>query len=224
MAKKDTRDEFEVVEGALGKTEQFIEDNNKMLTIVVAVIIAVAGAYLAYTKLYIAPKQAEALEQMFQAELSFEKDSFNLALNGDGNDLGFIDIIDGYSGTKAANLSKYYAGVCCLKIGQFEEAIDYLGAFSSSDRMIQPMAYGAMGDAYAELGDNSNALSNYMKAGKMENDFSAPYYLMKAGLLYETEGKYNEALSAYESIKKDYKNSDEGRNIDKYITRAKLNL
>jgi tetratricopeptide (TPR) repeat protein len=224
MAKKNTRDDFELVEGALSKSEQFIEDNSKMLTIVVGVIIIIAGIYLAYTKLYIAPKQAEALEDMFQAELYFEQDSFRLALEGDGNNFGFLDIIDNFGMSKPGNLAEYYAGVCYLQLGQFDEAITHLGNFSSDDRIIQPMAFGATGDAYAELGDNSQALSFYMKAGNLENDFSSPYFLMKAGLLYETEGQYKEALAAYETIKNDYASSDEGRNIDKYIQRAKMNL
>ncbi len=224
MAKKNTTDDFELVEGALGKTEQFIEDNSKMLSLVVGIIIVVAGIYLAYNKFYLAPKEAEALEDMFQAELYFEQDSFNLALNGDNNNFGFDYIADTYGMTKSGNLANYYAGICCLNLGQFDEAISYLGNFSGDERVIQPMAIGAMGDAYAELGQNEKALSSYMKAGGMDNNFSSPYFLMKAGLLYESEGKYKQALAAYETIKKDYKTSDEGRSIDKYIQRAKMNL
>lgn len=215
---------FEVVEDALSRTEQYIEDNQKSLSIIIGAIILIAVLYLAFTKLYIGPKEKEALSEMFQAELYFEADSFNLALNGDGNAFGFLTIIDEYGMTKAANLANYYAGVSYLQLGQIDDAIDYLKSFDIDDNMIKPMAYGALGDAYSEKGDFDEALSYYVKAGDIENNFSAPIYLMKAGMLYEDKGDYKNALEVYNKINTDYSKSNEGRYIKKYIERAELNL
>ena len=223
--KKDSGEQnFEVVEDALSRTEQYIEDNQKSLSIIVGAIVVIAMLYLAFTRLYIKPKEKEALSEMFQAEQYFEVDSFNLALNGDDNAFGFLNIIDEYGMTKAANLANYYAGICYLQLGDYDNAIDYLKSFDADDEMIMPMAYGALGDAYSQNGDYDEAISFYEKAGNIENDFSAPLYLMKAGMLYEDKGDYASALEAYKTIKDKYSKSNEGRYIEKYIERAKINL
>lgn len=126
---------------------------------------------------------------MWMAEQYFAKDSFNLALNGDGNYLGFLDIIEEYSITKSANLANYYTGISYLHLGQYENAIEYLKQFESNDKMIAPIAYGAIGDAYVELENTDEALVFYKKAvTSSENDFTAPIYLMKIGLVQEKMG------------------------------------
>lgn len=223
MAKKKNvqPDSFENVENVLSKTEQYIEDNQKSLTIIVAAIIVIVGGYLVFQKFYVAPMEKEATAQMFVAEQYFERDSFNLALNGDGVELGFLDIIDEYGITKSANLAHYYAGISYLHLGDYEAAIDYLKGFESDDQIIAPMALGAIGDAYSELGEYEKALSFYMKAANQNvNEFSSPIYLMKAAQIHEHLEDYKKALAIYERVKKDHPKSNEARHIDKYITRA----
>ncbi|HYX09078.1 MAG TPA: tetratricopeptide repeat protein [Bacteroidales bacterium] len=228
MSKKKKEDAPELVEGvenALSRTEQYIEENQKSLTIIVAAIIIIVGGYLGYKRFIVTPKEAEAQSQMFMAEKYFEMDSLNLALNGDGNYLGFLDIIDDYGITSAANLANYYAGISYLHLGQYQQAIDYLKDFDANDEMIGPIAYGAIGDAYVELGDLEQGVTFYEKAAnKGGNEFVTPIYLMKAGEVYENLEKYQKALEAYQRIEKDYKQTSEGRQIEKYITRVKLHI
>lgn len=216
---------IEAVETALSRSEQFIEDNQKIITTVVIIIIAIVGIYLGYKKFYLKPLEEEAQSQMFIAAQYFERDSFKLALNGDVNYPGFLGIIDDYSATRAANLANYYAGISYLNIGQFENAIEYLGAFSANDKMLKPISLGAIGDANMELGNKEEAVSFYLKATKAsENDFTTPIYLMKAGQAYELIGDYKSALEVYKQIKEKHKKSAEGRVIEKYITRAEKNI
>ncbi len=218
-------DTFTEVEGALTKTEQFIEDNQRLLTILIGAAVVIVAGYLSFTKLYIQPREADALEQMFAAEQYFEKDSFNLAINGDGNYLGFLDIIDDYGMTKAGNLATYYTGISYLKLGQYEEAIEYLDAFSTDDLLLAPVAAGAKGDAYVELGETDKALAAYESAYKSsDNEFTTPIYMIKAATLHESEDEVEKALDLYKSIKEKYPDSSEGRSIDKYIARAELKL
>ena len=225
--KKNTEDgkNLEGFESALTKSEQFIEDHQKTLTFVALGALVIVSLYLSFQKFYIEPQENDARNNMFVAEQYFQRDSFNLALNGDGNYFGFIDIISDYKMTKAANLSKYYAGICNLHLGDYETAISYLKSFSSSDMMISSVANGAIGDAYSELGEYSKAISYYEKAANTKpNEFSSPIYLSKAAQLYEEEGNYAKALAIYEEIKADYPKSQEGRNVEKLIARAKLKL
>lgn len=217
-----TEDRIVAVEEAFSKTEQFIESNQKIILIVVGILVVLILVFFGFRRYYLAPKEKEAQAQMFMAEKYFEQDSLNRALNGDGNYLGFLDIIDQYGMTKASNLSKYYAGICYLKQGDFENAIKFLKKFSSRDQVISPMATGAIGDAYMEMGETSKAVDYYIKAANQrDNDFTSPLFLMKAGFGYEELGNYDKAMEMYQKIKKNYSKSNEGREIDKYISFAK---
>jgi len=215
-------EQLENVENALSKTEHYIEENQKSLTIIVFAIAVIVGGYFAYQKFYLQPKENDAHAQMFVAEQYFANDSFNLAINGDGNYLGFIDIVDEFSMTKSANLANYYLGISYLKLGQYEDAIEYLKQFESDDEIIAPIAYGAIGDAYLELDKKDDALSFYKKAVyKSENNFTAPLYLMKVAFVNELMGEYKDALEAYEEIESKYSESSEGRQVEKYIAKVK---
>jgi len=221
--KAEQRDNLQEIESALTKTEQFIEDNQKIITYAIGAIVLVVLGYLGFNKFYMQPREKEAQSQMFMAEQYFEKDSFNLALNGDGNYLGFLDIIDDYGMTKSANLARYYAGISYLRTGQYEDAIDQLGSFSTDDLVLGPVAEGAKGDAYLELGQKDKALKQYQKAASMTtNEFTTPIYLLKAGNLLESEGDLNKALALYKEIKEKFAESAEGRSIDKYIARIEV--
>lgn len=209
------------VQEVYSRTEHFIENNKKTLSIVIGGVIVVIALYFAYTKMYIAPMEIEAQSSMFMAEKYFEKDSLDKAINGDGINDGFIDIIDTYGGTKTANLAHYYLGLSYLKTGKFQEAIDELERFSSNDIMISSIALGAIGDAHLELGNVDEALKFYEKAAaNNENELTTPMYLFKAGIVYEEKGDYTKAFERYTTIKNDYIESSEGRTIEKYLARA----
>jgi tetratricopeptide (TPR) repeat protein len=214
---------FEAVEHALSKTEQYIEENKKSLSIIVAAIIVVVGGYILYNRFFITPRENDAQTQIYRAEQYFEADSLMLALEGDGDALGFLDIIDEYSMTKTANLAEYYAGICYLHLGEYENAIEHLKQFDSNDKLVSVIALGALGDAHVELGDYEEAISFYEKASnKNKNDFTSALYLKKAGLVYEEMNEFKKAVVCYEKIKKNYPNSDEARDIDKFIEAAQM--
>jgi len=221
--KKD--DNLEVVEHALSSTEHFIEHNQKNLTIGLVVIVVIVGIFLGYKRFIVSPKEKDAKNEIFSAEQYFEKDSFDLALNGDGNNLGFLDIIDQYKITKPGKLARYYAGISYLKLGKYQEAIEQLKKFKLKDKLVNPMAQGAIGDAYAELGDEQEAIDYYLKAARENvNSFSTPIFLMKAAELMEASKDYRGAVDLYREIQTEYPESNEGRKIEKYIARAQAGL
>src|SRR5665648_280029 len=140
------------VEQTLTRTEQFLEENYKTLLIVLGVLVALVGIVW-LGKLYINKRNDEAQSQMYQAERYLEMDSLNLALNGDGNYLGFLDIARDYKFTNSGNLALYCAGICYLNLGNYQEAIGFLNKYSKKDKVIGSLAIGATGDAYVESGD-----------------------------------------------------------------------
>lgn len=210
------------VEETLTKTEQFLEQNYKSLLIGLGIIVVLVGLFW-LSKIYLTRRNNEAQSQMYQAERYLEMDSLNLALNGDGNYLGFLDIAKDYKFTSAGNLALYSAGICYLHLGQYQDAIDYLNKYSKKDKVLGSLAIGATGDAYVELGDTEKGVSKYIEAADYaENSFNTPLFLMKAAEIYELDGKYSDALSIYEKIQEKYPESTEGLSIEKYIARVKL--
>lgn len=217
MAKtKNTNPQEETID----KVEAFVNENQNKVLIGVGVVLLVVFGYLGFNSYYLPQQEQAAQEQIFKAQYYFEVDSFSLALNGDGNYPGFLSIIDDYSFTKAANLSKYYAGISYLHLGKFDLAISYLKDFSSDDVMLSAVSLGAIGDAYAEKGENKNSLSYYVKAAKVsDNNFTAPLYYYKAGLLAELEGNKADALSYFKVLKEKYPESTQAGNAAKHIAR-----
>jgi len=220
---KQAESNIGTVQNALSRTEQFIENNQKIIIYVIVGLVVVVGGYLAYRSFIQQPREKRASAEMYTAQYYFELDSFKLALQGDGKNAGFLNIIDDYGSTKAGNVANYYAGVCYMRLGEYNTAIGYLEDFDSDDKILKPISIGLIGDANAELGKLDLAIEKYLEAAdQASNDFVSPIYLMRAGIAYESLNKWNEALEIYNRIDKEYYGTSEQRNIEKYITRAKL--
>jgi len=214
-------DTFQNVEIAFSKTERFIEENQKNLAFGALAILVIVGGFWAF-RLHNMRNEERAQKEVFHAQIYFERDSFNLALNGDGMNFGFLDMIDEYGRTKIGNLSHYYAGISCLRLGQFDDAIFHLKKFKTKEPRLNAISKGAIGDCYSELGKFNEAIGWYAQAIAVNDETMTPFYLFKQGILLEQTGQYDKALNAYQTIKDKYKTSTEARQIDKYITGLSL--
>lgn len=218
MAKEIKNENVEAVVEAVSKTEQFFNKNGKLIGGIAAGIVVVAAIVFCWYKFAYQPAVQEAQGQMAYAEENFRGGDYELALNGDGNTLGFVQIIDEY-GTKAGKAVYFYAGVCELQLGNFESAIKYLEAYKGSDAILEARATACIGDAYVGLEDYGKALDYFEKAAKAADNMFAAGYLLKAGAVAEKLGENAKALSFYQTIKDQYPQSMEGYEIDKYIGR-----
>lgn len=211
--------------------EVFYEKNKKAITYGGGALLAIVAIFSFYKFYWLPGQQSEANNEAFFAQTYFEKDSFLVALNGGMNVqtadgpktmMGFKDIADNYGATKTGKLANYYAGICLLRTGKFEEAIEFLEKFDGKDEMVAPVAIGAIGDAHMELNRVDEAIKFYLKAAEQStNAFTTPIYLKKAAFAYEQKANYTEALATYERLKNEYPKSSEAREIDKYIARVK---
>jgi predicted negative regulator of RcsB-dependent stress response len=206
-------------EKVVDKARDFWGKNNKMITYVLVGLGVVIGGFYAYKNFFKAPAEAKAAEAIWKAEDYFRQDSFQLALQGDGINIGFIKAISKHSGTKAGNLAKFYAGACYMQLGDFNNAVKYLKDFSTSQTQVSLRTEGLLGDAYAELGKKQEAIDYYRKAGTMfdEDDANSPEYLFRAAMLSQELGKNKEAIELLHMIKDKYPNSQRGFEVDKYL-------
>lgn len=224
MAEQKKANEALNVEDALTQSEAFFIKNKKaIIGAVVAVIIIVAGIVM-YKNLYADPHEEKAQAALFKGQEYFEADAFAEAVNGDSiGYAGFAKIADEYSGTKAGNLAKAYMGICYAHLGRYDEAIKALDSFNGKDQMVNPAMKGAMGNCYAQLGQLDKAASMLLKAAEeADNNTLSPIYLLQAGEILVKQGKTDDAIKAYTTIKDKYFRSYQSMDIDKYIEQAKL--
>ena len=225
-----TAEVFNTLDEGANKTEAWVEKNQKIILTLGGVIALAVLAYLAYVNFVQAPKEDEAMAEMFQAQTFFDEataattasDSiYNMALNGGKGKYGFLDIIDNYGGTKAANLAQYYAGMSYLNTNDYKNAITHLDDFSSEDAMLGPLAKGAIGDAFVQIDQADKALGYYETAATMQsNDFTAPRFLLKAGITALQLGKADVAKKHLNNLVENYATSEQAAKAKVYLAQA----
>lgn len=224
-----TAEVFNTLDEGASRTEAFVEKNQKYILGFIIVVAVAVLAFFAYHEYVQKPNEVEAMNEMFQAQTYWEqaltepaKDSlYNLSLKGGEGKYGFLEIIENYSGTDAANLAHYYAGMAYLNTNQYQNAIEFLDKFSSEDEILGPLAKGAIGDAFVQLNQNEEALKYYEEAASMrDNGFTAPRFLLKAGIAALALNQNDKALKHFQKIADDYSDSPEAAKALIYTGRA----
>lgn len=204
----------------LDTVQDLYEKNKKMISTVTTAVVLVVGGFLGYMFLIKAPNDKKAAESMAMPQLFFQVDSMNLALKGDGKNLGFPKIELKYKGTDAANLAHYYAGMAYLKTGDFKNAINSLKEFDGKGTILENQALGSLGIAYMESGNKEKAIECFKKATDGNKDIlTTPMYLYQMALVYENQGNTSEAKNIYLKIRDEYPRSIQARDMDKELAR-----
>ena len=203
----------------------FNKYQNLIYGIIIGILVLVL-AILAFNRFYLQKKNAEASAQIVQPiqwYMQGDTASLNMALEGDGENDGFLDIASSYKLTKTANTANYYAGLTYLKLGKKDEAMDYLKKFKKKEDVLWYACQATIGDLYDDQGDEANAISYYEKAAKGKDPLFTPITLFKLGQMYERKGDWNKALTAYETIEKDFYNEYNKMSVAQYTERARAN-
>ena len=212
----------EMVNEVVSSSEKFLVKNQKTIISVLVAVIAFIAIVLSVKQFYFEPREAKAHEAMFQSVLAFEKDSMDLALNGNDEFDGLLAVIDNYGSTEAGNLACAYAGLAYYEKGEYENAKNYLSKFSANDVLLAPAVTAAIGNALVNMDNAAEAVKYFEKAAKeAANEVFSPLYLIKAANVYEKLGDKTAALRVYEQIKKEYPTSQQASTIDAYIERVK---
>ena len=217
MAKQEIKQEQVLnVEEAVSRSEAFINKNKKTISVVVITIIALIVAGVVVSNYVIMPRENKAAEALFVGEKYFQNGDYETAL------IEFENVADDFGSTKAGKLAKAYAGLSLAKLGRYEEAVPMLEAFKGGDAMVGPSVLAALGNCYAQIGNEAKAAATLVKAAhKADNNLLSPAYLVQAGQIYEKLGKKSDALKVYKEVQKKYYGSMQAMDIDKYIERVK---
>ncbi len=205
---------------AIAKAKDFWTRNSKVILGIGAALLVAVGGFWGYRQFVKNPKEEKAVDALFKAEDYYRKDSVNLALNGDGQYMGFLKVADKFSGTDAGNLANFYAGSCYIKLDDNVNAVKFLKKFSTNSKPIQQRAYKLLGDAYADQGNSKEALSYYKKAARHfeEDKVNAAEALFMAAYLADRVIKDpKEATSLYKELKEKYPQTTQGMQADNYL-------
>ena len=222
MSTKQTEQAPVAMDEVLSKSEAFVNKYKfAIIGAVVAIFIFIGGITL-YNQYVVEPSEKEAAEALYPAQTLFNESKYQEAIDGDGANLGLIAIAEEYSSTKSGNLANAYAGIALAQLGKYEEAISYLKKFDGDDQMVAPAAKGALGNCYAQVGQEAQAAATLVKAAKKaDNNLLSPAYRIQAGQIYEKLGKKGDALKVYKQIEEKYYGSMQAMDINKYIERVK---
>lgn len=223
MSKKTNSAPVNEIDETIKASTSFIEKNFKTLAAAIGGVLAVIIIALVVNQYYIQPKKADAADNIAVAQQLFIAGNYEQALNGDGTNPGFLQVIDQYGSTPSGNIARLYAGLCYAHTDKAEEAVKFLEDYDlCDDQMVSNAALAALGNCYAQLGQNEKAASTLLKAAKRANSTTlSPLFYLQAGQIYESLGNKDEALKCYETIKNDYPQSMQRQDIDKYIERVK---
>src|SRR6185437_16057559 len=148
----------------LENLEVFYEKNKKPINTLSTIVLIAVVAVFGYFRLYLGPREDKAGTSIAFAQRYFQADSLDNALNGDGQHLGFLRAEKKFSGTKIANLCHYYCGICYLHLQDFNNAVKQLNDFDGKGTLLSYAAWGAIGDAYMEMGQTKKGIEFYSKA------------------------------------------------------------
>jgi len=226
MSNKKKKEEAIIpVDTFIQKVENFFEVYKKQFNIITSVVLVVVAAIIVFFTWYMPKQQDKAELAIYKAEQYFAQDSFALALNGNGMYDGLLTVIDKYGITKTGNRAKFLAGICYLKTGKYDDAIKYLKKFRGKDKLVAVQALASIGDAYVEKNDFKNGLAYYKKAvDKNPNEIITPIYLLRAAMICEMDNKWEDALTFYERVQKEYPTSNEAQDIEKRIEFVKAKM
>ena len=225
--KSTTANVFNTLDDGSSSAQLFFKKNQKIVFISVGLIVTIIIGYIYYNTNFVIPNEKNAFDKMYFAQKKFDEailinsDSlYDVALNGDDINMGMLDIIEEYDGTNASNLAHYYSGMMYLKMNDYQNSIKYLSEFSSEDILLAPLAIGSIGDSFAELNQYDDSLDYYVEASKIENNYTSPIYLFKAGTVAMKLNEFKLAEDYFRIIKLDYPKSPEAQNIDAFISKA----
>ena len=223
MAKIENQQEAAVAE-AVSKTEQFFQKNGKSVVIALVVVVLLVVCGYLYKSLVIDSNEQKASEMIVEAQDRFagENPDFALALNGDENGAGFLDVAEQYGSTAAGNIANHYAGICYLRLGDLENAEKYLAQYDAVDELagevVNAQNLGLRGDIAVEKGEYEAAVALYKKAvAASKNIYTAPLYLYKQILAYAALGNKAEAQKCFEALQSNYPMSAEVRDAEKVL-------
>lgn len=210
---KETVEFFKDLDKEALNIESFLEKNARALSIAFGVLILAVLGWFGYQQFILGPKNEEATKSYLAAQKNLTDGKEDLALGGKSvANPGFLGTYEEYGSTKAGKLSAYNAGLIEFKKGNFQKAYDLLDNFSSNNKVLVALKYGAMADCLSNLNKADDALSMADKAASASDDaYTTYYFTKKAGMLALALKKNAEAKKYFSTIDEKYQDYDNGQ-------------
>ena len=208
MSKHLSKEELQtdpLIENIKKASTYFTENRTTIIAIAISVIVVI-GSLIGYSY-YSDAQEDQAQELLATAESYYSEGDFEKALHGDDFELtyGFLAIANDYSGTEAGNLAIYYASVSSFKLGNIEDALDYLSRYDAPKGILGVGAVNFNAKLLLANGSTLKAAETFEKAANWEiNEATTPFNLLKAAQTYYTAGEFTKAETLVNRILEEY--------------------
>lgn len=221
MSKKQVKEELEqdVLLETFSKAQSFYDKNkNAVIGAAIAFVLFIGGSVGYYY--YAEAQESEAQELMGYASQAYLQGDYQKALTGSNADftVGFEQIINNYGMTDAANLARYYAAVSTFKLGNYQEALQYIRSYEVPEGImgVGPLSFHAV--IHTELGNHAEAAQMYVKAAEWDvNDSTTPYNYLEAANAFHDAGNNEKAQQYAQKIVSEYDNSDQVTDAERLL-------
>ena len=219
---KETVEFFKDLDKEALNIEGFLEKNARILSIGFGILIVAVLGWFGYQQFILGPKNEEATKSYLSAQKNLAEGKEDLALGGKSvANPGFLGTYDQYGSTKAGKLAAYNAGLIEFKKGNYQKAYDLLDNFSSGNKVLVALKYGAMADCLSNLNKSDDALAMADKASSASDDaYTSYYFTKKAGMLALALKRNADAKKYFAAIDEKYQDYDNGQS-DAFIEMTK---
>lgn len=173
----------------------------------IGVLLIIAGI-LGYNYIQ-GERDAQAQEFLGAILLEYEKGDYRISLDGIGENIGLLKIVERYGSTAAGNTARFYAGNAFFALKEYDQALeqfeqfragrDFLGASATAGRA----AIHELHEEYSLAGDL------FRRAADMDaNAVRGPYYLRKSAHAYISSREIDLALDVIRQAKENYPEMD----------------
>lgn len=228
LAKRKKISKKEIKEDKLityySKALEFVETYSKQLIIGIGVLaVIVAGTVIYQNK--ITSDNIAATTALSKIIPNYEQKNYQSAIEGQpGTDLiGLKSIADNYGSSEQGEVAKLYLGNSYYYSGKYDEALKVYGDISGSQPSLSAAAFAGQGACFEAKNDYEQAAKEYEKAAHVYK-FNAlnSSYLLHSGIDYIKAKNYNAAKTVLNLVKKEYKTSQEAKDVDKYLDVVEL--
>ncbi len=205
------------------RATSFYYENKKYISYAVTalVVIVVAGFVYANNRRANSEKAASELGKVYQL---FDAGQYRQAIEGvpERGILGLKGIVENYSGA-SAELARFYLANGYYYLGNYDEAVKQFEDFSFDDKILKASASAGAAACYEAREDHASAAKYYEKAvDTAPKSPAASEYLHHAAHNHAVAGEKEKAVDLFKRIKKDYPNSPQAREVDRYVAQFSL--
>lgn len=208
------------------KTKTFFEENQRNILIALGSILAIVLLVI-YLVNRSKEREVEATTLLGGVINLYDQGQYQQAIDGipAKKVKGLKFIVDEFGNTESGEAAKILLANSYFQLGKIDEALKYYEDYGGNNKLFQATAYSGQAACYEIKGNKEKSAELYLKAAKVvESEVFTPEYLLYSARLYAELNKKDMAKKLLDQIKKEYPNSAQARDYDRYIAEFQISV